>query len=571
MPYTIKSGDTLSALALKNNTTVDALAKANNILDPNKIYSGANLNIPSLNVPKAPVQPNTPVVQPTAPVAPTTPTVGSIYANTSEYSPYNINQASKASSDFALSGLSDADKNAIKSNTLASMQAEIDAQNSLYANKLATAKVQGANRLGSTGALQAGRGGLGSSFGNASIDEANKGNNDVYNNIEAERVAKVNDLLSKSKTDSTALIAQATKSKQEGLDARVKYLSDSATRSDTNTNKAAQQLIALNHDPKDFTPDQLAQYVSDYQTSPDKLNAKYAELSKAQDEADAAQAHSNQRVLSEGQLLVDSQGNTVSQGAPKTFAPSKYNNLGGNTLGSVSGSRPQGSTLGSQTTTTDENGNVIVQGNYDALTATRWNNAANKALLTTRANQTFKNVLSASSYLDRIEAAKDHPGSVGNQELLDAFTQLNNGGNRVTVAQVHLITGYRSISDWMNVIGNKLTNGGSLSDEQTKQILDLSSEVYKKYQASYAPIYKEATQRLQAQGVPKPFWNIPSPDYLSRTVSAGVNNSSKSATPPVAPQGAEYDYQRDLTAAQSAIQQGADQTQVMQRFHAKYK
>ena len=42
-------------------------------------------------------------------------------------------------------------------------------------------------------------------------------------------------------------------------------------------------------------------------------------------------------------------------------------------------------------------------------------------------------------------------------------------------------------------------------------------------------------------------------------------------TPPVAPQGAEYDYQRDLTAAQSAIQQGADQTQVMQRFHAKYK
>ena len=95
MPYTIQSGDTLSALALKNNTTVDALAKANNILDPNKIYSGANLNIPSLNVPKAPVVP------PIVPVAPQAPTAGSIYADTSAYSPSNINDASKASRCFA--------------------------------------------------------------------------------------------------------------------------------------------------------------------------------------------------------------------------------------------------------------------------------------------------------------------------------------------------------------------------------------------------------------------------------------------------------------------------------------
>lgn len=38
--YTIKAGDTLSAIAKKNNTTVDKLAKLNGIKDVNKIYAG---------------------------------------------------------------------------------------------------------------------------------------------------------------------------------------------------------------------------------------------------------------------------------------------------------------------------------------------------------------------------------------------------------------------------------------------------------------------------------------------------------------------------------------------------
>jgi len=41
--YKIAYGDTLSALALKNNTTVSALAKLNNISDPNKIKAGQTI------------------------------------------------------------------------------------------------------------------------------------------------------------------------------------------------------------------------------------------------------------------------------------------------------------------------------------------------------------------------------------------------------------------------------------------------------------------------------------------------------------------------------------------------
>lgn len=43
--YAIASGDTLSAIALKNKTTVAELAKLNNIADPNKIYAGQKIKL----------------------------------------------------------------------------------------------------------------------------------------------------------------------------------------------------------------------------------------------------------------------------------------------------------------------------------------------------------------------------------------------------------------------------------------------------------------------------------------------------------------------------------------------
>ena len=44
--YTIKSGDTLSGIAAKYNTTYQYLAQINNIADPNKINAGAVIKVP---------------------------------------------------------------------------------------------------------------------------------------------------------------------------------------------------------------------------------------------------------------------------------------------------------------------------------------------------------------------------------------------------------------------------------------------------------------------------------------------------------------------------------------------
>lgn len=43
--YTIKKGDTLSAIAKKYDTTVDKLVKLNNIEDPDKIYAGDKIRV----------------------------------------------------------------------------------------------------------------------------------------------------------------------------------------------------------------------------------------------------------------------------------------------------------------------------------------------------------------------------------------------------------------------------------------------------------------------------------------------------------------------------------------------
>ena len=43
--YTVKKGDTLSAIAKQYGSTVNDIAKANGISNPNLIYAGQTLNI----------------------------------------------------------------------------------------------------------------------------------------------------------------------------------------------------------------------------------------------------------------------------------------------------------------------------------------------------------------------------------------------------------------------------------------------------------------------------------------------------------------------------------------------
>lgn len=69
MNYTIRRGDTLSALAARFNTSVSALARANGIRNVNLIYAGANLKVDSFQPANKPAPASKPSSGGAAPVA----------------------------------------------------------------------------------------------------------------------------------------------------------------------------------------------------------------------------------------------------------------------------------------------------------------------------------------------------------------------------------------------------------------------------------------------------------------------------------------------------------------------
>ncbi|MBZ4415675.1 LysM peptidoglycan-binding domain-containing protein [Myxococcus sp. RHSTA-1-4] len=71
--YTVRSGDTLSGIAKRTGTTVDALAKANGIKDANRISPGQVLRIPSGTGTQQPVDSYKPETKPTTTKPTTTP------------------------------------------------------------------------------------------------------------------------------------------------------------------------------------------------------------------------------------------------------------------------------------------------------------------------------------------------------------------------------------------------------------------------------------------------------------------------------------------------------------------
>ncbi len=118
-------------------------------------------------------------------------------------------------------------------------------------------------------------------------------------------------------------------------------------------------------------------------------------------------------------------------------------------------------------------------------------------------------------YLQRIDAAFKHKGSVSDQDLLDSLTKLNTGGNAVTDAQVKLITDGKSFSDTIGTWSNKVQNGGVLSENQRKQIKEIANDIFKNYRKGYQPVYEQASKQLKAAGIPEQFWTIPDLNKLN--------------------------------------------------------
>lgn len=269
------------------------------------------------------------------------PTIASIYGNVSE------NDRFIDSSTGYYKGIAETpvDESKIREDVMRRLQSEIDATNSIYAQKLATVRRQGEGRLGSDAAIQSRRGLIGSDFGAGQTGQVTALNNEIEGGVQAEQAAAIAALYSKGESTIKSELEAKNAARAQGADAYIQFLNESEKRRSARTATAAQLALASGIDLTTLDQAGLKKLADSYQVSVDQLLQTYGTLSdaKAQEEAAAAAAEAkaaldaekirsgiavdrstidkNSRVeLGEGQALFDAAGNRIAYN-PKTFAP----------------------------------------------------------------------------------------------------------------------------------------------------------------------------------------------------------------------------------------------------------
>ena len=196
---------------------------------------------------------------------------------------------------------------------------------------------------------------------------------------------------------------------------------------------------------------------------------------------------------------------------------------------------------------------------YSPLSASRMTMASSRITAPFTKMAQYELTANGLPYLQRIDAALKHPGSVSDQDLLDSLTKLNTGGNAVTEAQVRLITDGKSWSDSVGTAMNKVKNGGVLSDNQRKQIKDIANDIYDNYKKGYQPVYEQATKQLTEAGIPEAFWTITDLNKINEVQSeafAAPSASQPSAAAPKEGQFQEGQIYKDANGNRAKFQGG---------------
>lgn len=232
--------------------------------------------VPAVTTPTGATTPpaTTGVVTTPTPNTGTTPqTIGSVYGidpnkASSDYASYLANPDQYLSNQ----GISVGD---LKSKALAELQSSIDATNAVYGEKLRQAKIQGQGILGSGTAIQARRGLIGSDFGSAQTEGINNSNAQIYNSIEAERAAKIADLMSGAQSKAEQRFAEQRASIEGGLKSRLEFLKGADERAKTAATDAASAFVAQGTDPSIMDTATLNEYAKAHGTTPEAIKTAF--------------------------------------------------------------------------------------------------------------------------------------------------------------------------------------------------------------------------------------------------------------------------------------------------------
>jgi hypothetical protein len=143
----------------------------------------------------------------------------------------------------------------------------------------------------------------------------------------------------------------------------------------------------------------------------------------------------------------------------------------------------------------------------------------------------YKLALDALPYLEKIKSGLANPGT-GDEEALDGLIKLSNSGGAVTEAQVKLITGSASYSDWLNIMINRFhEHAGILSPEQRNQIKKISDATYDAYEKGVQPLYESAVAKLKEQNIPPSLYPIMDVKQMTQKIRAALDEGEAKTAP----------------------------------------
>lgn len=191
-------------------------------------------------------------------------------------------------------------------------QAEIDATNQIYDEQLRVARLEGEGRIGSTRAIGARGGILGSDFAGAQKAGQQSANTAEQRAIGAERSAKIGSIMGRVRSSVLAQMEEKRAAYTLGADALLANISGQSKAKEANVNQFAGDLIAQGFDIADLDEEELKAFASEAGVTTQDLIAGYARAQASQQKEEG-----DPFTLKEGEQRFDAEGNLVASGKDK--------------------------------------------------------------------------------------------------------------------------------------------------------------------------------------------------------------------------------------------------------------
>jgi hypothetical protein len=255
----------------------------------------------------------------------TEPTVGSLY-NVPTEQDTALDSAISSTQGVATTPINEGE---IRQRTLDSFQREIDATNSVYADMLRQVRQKGQETMGQSGAIQARSGLLGSDFGAAQTKKVETANVEAEQSVEAEKLAKLAEIMGEARTAASSEIEARRKAQQEGLDSYLNYQATKADRKTSNVNKLISSMFNKGVDATKLSDKEMGELATSYGVSKNDITNAYSteQVRREKETADKLAEATKPFELGEGQRRYTYNAKTgqyeLSAYNPKTFAPEK--------------------------------------------------------------------------------------------------------------------------------------------------------------------------------------------------------------------------------------------------------